>query len=202
MWVFKIGGSLATAPQLRDWARLLAAAGAGRVVIVPGGGPFAAQVRRMQRRWDLDEVCAHHMALAAMDQYGLLLAGLAPGLTAAHDPQALRATLAGGGVPVWLPARCAGADAGIAASWAVASDSLAAWLAGVLGAAHLVLVKSVAINDPCVPASVLAGRGTVDAAFPRYRAGLEARCMLVHRAAPERAGRLLAGEPEPVTLIE
>ena len=40
MRVVKLGGSLSGAPELKAWLAALAGA-AGRVVLVPGGGPFA-----------------------------------------------------------------------------------------------------------------------------------------------------------------
>ncbi|MFA7096705.1 MAG: aspartate kinase, partial [Gammaproteobacteria bacterium] len=41
MWIVKLGGSLAQNPALKDWLEVLARDGAGRVVVVPGGGPSA-----------------------------------------------------------------------------------------------------------------------------------------------------------------
>jgi 5-(aminomethyl)-3-furanmethanol phosphate kinase len=70
-------------------------------------------------------------------------------------------------------------DPGIAASWDITSDSLAAWLAGKLRARRLVLVKSVAFAGDGVTAAHLARRGIVDRAFPDYfaRCGAEGWCV-------------------------
>lgn len=193
MWVFKLGGSLAASPVLAQWATLLAGEGAGRVVVVPGGGPFAAAVRRMQRRWNVADAVAHPMALAAMEQLGWLLTGLAAGLRVVDDCDAARRALAEGRVPVWVPARSLAHDPTIPAGWEVTSDSLAAWLAGRLGARRLVLVKSVMLADRSVGAAALAARGIVDAAFPRFAAQSGAHCHLLPRAALERARHALAG---------
>jgi 5-(aminomethyl)-3-furanmethanol phosphate kinase len=76
------------------------------------------------------------------------------------------------------------AEETIAASWAVTSDSLAAWLARRLGARRLVLVKSAAAPSAAAPAE-LAARGLVDAAFPDYAAGLVLVC-----CGPGEEGRL------------
>ena len=78
MWVVKLGGSLQSFPGLRDWVRLIAEQGGGRVVLVPGGGQFADAVRAAQRTAGFDDRTAHGMALFAMEQYGLMLAALAP----------------------------------------------------------------------------------------------------------------------------
>jgi aspartokinase-like uncharacterized kinase len=52
--VVKLGGSFAFSKHLRDWIETLAAC-AGRVVIVPGGGPFADAVRLAQPRMGFDD---------------------------------------------------------------------------------------------------------------------------------------------------
>ena len=80
--VVKLGGSLAQHESLRHWLRALAAIESVACVIVPGGGPFADAVRAAQRRWVLSEGLAHSMALTAMEQFGHMLCGLQPGLTA------------------------------------------------------------------------------------------------------------------------
>ncbi len=171
MWVLKLGGSLAGSAGLADWAHGLARAGAGRCVVVTGGGQFADQVRRAQRRWGCDDRTAHRMALRAMDQSGLLFAALAPGLVPAPDAEAIARVLAGGETPVWLPAGHAGTDPSLPQSWDTTSDSLAAWLASELGASALVLVKSVRLLDPEVAVDALAARRIVDAGLPaRLRA--------------------------------
>ena len=140
MWVVKIGGSLAYAAELPAWLAALALHGGGRVVIVPGGGPFADLVRRAQAHQGYADASAHAMALLAMAQYGLMMAGIEGRLVAAAGLSQIREVLAAGRVPVWIP----GPDGapGVRASWEVSSDSLALWVAGQMGATDLALVKS------------------------------------------------------------
>jgi aspartokinase-like uncharacterized kinase len=167
--VVKLGGSLAEADALRGWLAALAAGG-GRAVVVPGGGPFADAVRAAQRRHGFSDRAAHRMALLAMEQYALMLADLAPVLVPSRTLAEIRATLASGRVPVWMPATMLFGETAIPESWAVTADSLAAWFARRLEAVRLALVKSVAAPAPLDPAA-LAARGMVDAAFPRFVAG-------------------------------
>lgn len=142
-YIIKVGGSLYHRPELK---RVLAHA-AGLVkaphsaVIVPGGGPFADQVRRAQQRWPFADKTAHDMALLAMRQYGLMLAALS-GLPAAERVQAMPP----GGCNIWLPSE----DASVwlpqnrpapDLDWRLTSDSIAACLAARLGADQLVLIK-------------------------------------------------------------
>lgn len=163
MWVVKIGGSLAYAAELPAWLAALALHGGGRVVIVPGGGPFADLVRRAQAHQGYADTSAHAMALLAMAQYGLMMAGIEGRLVAAGLSQ-IREALAMGRVPVWIP----GPDGapGVRASWEVSSDSLALWLAGQMGATDLALVKSRAPSPGVYRAPDLCTQGFLDAAFP------------------------------------
>ncbi len=177
IWVVKLGGSLARSRELPHWLRACAAL-AGRVVLVPGGGPYADAVRRAQRAQGFDDAAAHALALGAMEQFGRQLCALQAGLIPAATAAALREALAAGLTPVWMARAMVLADAGIAPNWSVTSDSLAAWLAHGLRADGLVLVKSVAAATADIHA--LAAAGVVDAAFPRWAAGLQS-LRLLHR---------------------
>ena len=170
MWVVKLGGSLSDSDDLSSWLDALAVLGGGRLVIVPGGGPFADQVRRSQARWGFDEVTAHHMALLAMEQYGWMLAGMRPELKRASSLAEIRQALSEGRVPVWLPGQLVGCAQDIPASWDLTSDSLAAWLANILAAECLILIKSVQPAESVVSAAALADCGLVDPLFPAFTA--------------------------------
>src|SRR6201999_873925 len=152
--VVKLGGSHAGSAHLDAWLDALAACG-GRAVIVPGGGPFADAVRAAQGSMGFDDAAAHHMALLAMEQFGLALASKRPGLGVVASRDDIGTALRVGKVPVWGPTAMALAAKEIPASWDVASDSLAAWLAGRIGATRLLLVKHGAPSAP-VPAAELA----------------------------------------------
>ena len=79
--MIKVGGSHGARPAvLRRLMQTLARQARRHfLVVVPGGGSFADEVRRADRRFALGESAAHWMAILAMDQYGHLLADLAPG---------------------------------------------------------------------------------------------------------------------------
>jgi aspartokinase-like uncharacterized kinase len=168
LWIFKLGGSLHNQPQLRHWLTALATHGGGRVVIVPGGGPFAETVRGLQELWEFPDLDAHHMALQAMEQFGRLLLAIEPRLVSAMIEPEITGMLARRQAVVWFPSAMVAADAVIEPSWEVTSDSLSAWLAGRLGAAHLALVKSTAPEPGRYEAEALAEQDIVDKQFPRY----------------------------------
>jgi aspartokinase-like uncharacterized kinase len=192
MWVVKLGGSLAVSRWLPAWLALIARA--GRVVIVPGGGPFADQVRRLQRHWRLSEPGAHGLALGAMAQYGRLLCALHPDLVAVGDATEARGALARGRVAVWCACLAPGHEDGVRTDWQVSADSLAVWLSGQCAARGLLLVKSVRVTAAAVTAAELARRGIVDEAFPEFYARTGVPAVLLHRSAVELAGEILSGQ--------
>ena len=112
-----------------------------RLVVVPGGGPFADAVRDADRRFGLSDDAAHWMAVLAMDQYAHVLAGRLPNAALVAGPDEARAALAAGACPVLAPYAWLRAADPLPHAWAVTSDSIAAWVAGALGARRLVLVK-------------------------------------------------------------
>ena len=171
--VLKLGGSHAFAQHLRDWLAAIAR-GAGHVVVVPGGGPFADTVRAAQPKMEFDDLAAHHMALLAMEQYGRALASLEPRFKLAETLAAIRRLLRDQQVPVWAPTRMVLAASDIPCSWEVTSDSLALWLAHRLGGARVVLVKHVELGADPIPVADLVDSGTVDPAFARFLDGVEA----------------------------
>jgi len=165
--VLKIGGSLERSPLLRAWLEALGAL-ASPVVVVPGGGRFADQVRAAQAAWHFDDGSAHRMALLAMEQFGLLMTALQPALRPAGGERDIAAALAAGRVPVWMPSAAVLADPAVTPSWSVTSDSLAARLAFTLRAERLILVKSLRLPGGAVPVRQLVAQGVVDAAFAEY----------------------------------
>src|SRR2546426_2358433 len=87
--VIKLGGSFAFSADLGDWIAAIAAC-AGRVVIVPGGGPFADVVRAAQVQMGFDDRAAHRMALLAMAQYGCAIKSRNEALTLADSLDSIR----------------------------------------------------------------------------------------------------------------
>lgn len=166
MWIVKLGGSLAETADLQSWLGVLACFGGGRVIIVPGGGPFADQVRRSQDQWTFNDRTAHRMALLAMDQYGLMMTGIRGDLKAAASTEALERVLSQAGVAVWLPSAMIVDNPSIPESWDLTSDSLAAWLANALNAKMLFLVKPLQPAESVITAAKMSSRGWVDPMFP------------------------------------
>lgn len=142
--VIKVGGSLAEGDGLEALCRKIAALGERHhLLLVPGGGPFADLVRTHYRRYQLSETAAHKMAILAMDQYGYLLGDLVPGSVPVFNPRVARAVSEARLVPIFIPSGLLLRTDPFPHSWAVTSDSIAAWVASQVNPAQLILLKNV-----------------------------------------------------------
>jgi aspartokinase-like uncharacterized kinase len=159
----KVGGGLAATPGALHLvgAAIARAATRHRLVVLPGGGPFADQVRAFDRIHGLSPDAAHWMAILGMDQYAYALTGVVPRSRLVEDRGGIQAAHADGLVPVLAPARWLRATDELPHSWDVTSDSLAAYLATLMGADRLVLLKPVAggleLADPYFERTLPAG---------------------------------------------
>ncbi len=157
--VVKLGGSVIRSPELNAW--LAAIASADRpVIVVPGGGALADEVRGYQQSLGFGDGPAHRMALLAMDQLAWAVAGVKPGFDVGESEAALFEILQRGRVAVWAPYALIANRNDLPASWSLTSDSLALWLAGKIGASHCYLIKSIIRKGSQTSAA---------AAFPRGR---------------------------------
>ena len=188
--VVKLGGSLSLrlpelVPILRDARR--------PVLVVPGGGQFADMIRKLQIG---DESAAHWMAVAAMEQYGWFVAsyGLEPTdvLAVPERPAVL------------LPYKCMRDRDPLPHSWDITSDTIAAWIAGVLGL-DLVVLKSVdgITIDGITLAKIQEPVETdvVDPCFLEYVLEKKVRTMIMNGSLPGRVAKFLKGDAVPGTVI-
>jgi aspartokinase-like uncharacterized kinase len=195
--VVKVGGSLLSAGEPRTLVASLAAIARGhRLVVVPGGGPFADAVRKASARHALDASASHWMAILAMDQHAHLLAALSPDARLCVEPQECAASCDAGRLAVFAPYGWLRAADPLPHSWHVTSDSLAAWTAGRLRAPCLVLLKAVDGladgRDICADADVVeaARFGLVDSFLPEVLPA-DVECWILNGRQPERLGELL-----------
>ena len=165
MWVVKLGGSLIQSPYLQDWLTAIAKLGQGKVVIVPGGGLFADQVRVAQRCLQFNDLTAHKMALRAMEQFGLFLQSMEPCLIPANSETEINDLLISKHIPIWFPYNMVAEDTEIQANWDITSDSLALWLTEQLNYKNLILIKSTIPKDNNYSAKYLSQEGYLDKAF-------------------------------------
>jgi aspartokinase-like uncharacterized kinase len=81
------------------------------------------------------------MAVLGMDQYAQALAARTAGAVVVENPSDTERALASGAIPVLAPYRWLREADPLPHSWAVTSDSIAAWVAGAVGAKRIVLIK-------------------------------------------------------------
>jgi probable H4MPT-linked C1 transfer pathway protein len=141
--VVKLGGGvLAHAGHFDAALAAIGAAARGRrLLVVPGGGPFADAVRQVDRRLRLSDDAAHWMAVLAMDQYAHLVAARLAGGLLVTGTREIAAAREARLVPVLAPSRWLREADPLPHLWDVTSDSIAAWVAGAVGARRLVLIK-------------------------------------------------------------
>ena len=177
--VVKLGGSALadTAHFHAALSAIGAAAAACPLLVVPGGGPFADAVREMDRRLRLSDDAAHWMAVLAMDQSAHLVAEHLTESVVVTSPGEIAGALGAARVPVLAPSRWLQEADPLPHDWDVTSDSIAAWVAGCVGARRLVLIKppgsgpyqsegmgATGSDEQARQAAVI---GLVDACFPR-----------------------------------
>ncbi len=188
-YVIKIGGSLEE--QLNPLLEVLLRCSCP-VLIVPGGGRFARMIRDTGIRGE----AAHWMAVAAMEQFGWLIASKGVCYsTNLHCPEKAELLLP------YLPLRRTDP---LPHTWDVTSDSIAAWVAWSLGL-DLVLLKSV---DGIFSGGLLQERVTsrvetdvVDPFFLPFVLEKRVRTKIINGNVPERLESFLNGFPVPGTTI-
>jgi aspartokinase-like uncharacterized kinase len=155
--VVKIGGGvLGDVPRFdAALAVIVDAARHRRILIVPGGGPFADAVRDVDRRLGLSDDSAHWMAVLAMDQFAHIVSERLAGGTLATCIDEIAAALDATYIPVLAPSRWLRDADPLPHTWEVTSDSIAAWVAGQVDARRIVLIKPAGSQRP----------GTSDAAL-------------------------------------
>jgi aspartokinase-like uncharacterized kinase len=200
--VVKLGGSVIRSPDLRSWLDAIAMPRAP-IVVVPGGGALADEVRASQARLGFGDAAAHRMALLAMDQLAWAVAGLRSGFEVGATEADLTGALERDLIAVWAPYALVAGRTDIEASWRVTSDSLALWLAGRLGARRCYLIKSIArASQTRTSAAQLARDGVVDEAFPAILAEARVPAVLLGRGDQPAFAASVAGREACGTTID
>ena len=202
--VIKLGGSLiehgrAIIRNLRDYA----VANNLRLVIVPGGGPFAMAVRALADK--LSDEAAHWMAVLAMHQYGLFLAnGNAEFPLIETLDDIIDREDSDGGVSILLPYKILKDDDHLPHTWDVTSDTIAAFIAYKLGERCFIKLTNVdgildaegrVIERVEIEEIVKKDNNTcIDDALPGFLSEHNMYCIIVNGRYPQRVKAILAGK--------
>jgi 5-(aminomethyl)-3-furanmethanol phosphate kinase len=176
--VVKLGGSLLEWPDLsaafRKW---LAAEPPAASVLVVGGGPLVEAIRALDRVHGMSDEAAHWLAIRTMSVTAALVAELFGMPLVDSLAGILEVAESACVLDVERLLREDGADPDpLPAGWQVTSDSIAARVARVAGAAELVLLKSALPADP-TDRGAWSREGYVDEYFPLASAGLMVRAV-------------------------
>ena len=147
MVIVKIGGSLFNSPNLQSLLDKIATIENKQIIIVPGGGPFADQVRQASNMWNIPEATAHPMAVMAMQQFAHLLFSLNGNIETLSSYNEVSSNLSTPGIRIWMPYMDVTQDCNYPGNWNTTSDSLAVWLASKLSADKLIIVKSANVQN-------------------------------------------------------
>lgn len=204
--VLKVGGSLSRGAGLENLCREISCLGVRyHLLIVPGGGRFADEVRDAYRQYNVDETTAHHMALLAMDQFGYLLNGLIAGSLLASDLLSACSAAQSGKAAILLPSALIMHADPLPHSWQVTSDTISAWIAHQSHCGRLVLLKDVdglfvaeeASDSSAGPIAELTvdqlatHRGGVDEYLSHFLASVRQEAWVINGLHPNRLVELL-----------
>lgn len=181
--VWKLGGSLFDLPDLPQRIQRLKRERYADVpvVIIPGGGPFADVVRKLDPTHRLKPLQSHHLALDAMRLSANFVASTLGHDMAIAEPEQQNAQIEAwhqsesesAAIEVWdvisswhaLQPGLASLVGTLPTDWTLTSDSIAAALAAFWKAERLVLCKS--IDRPSPRIQDWAETEAVDAFFPQ-----------------------------------
>lgn len=208
--VIKLGGSLLSrGRELVQLLREYAERTGHQLVIVPGGGPFADAIRAIAIQEEVSDDAAHWMAVLAMHQYGLFLADGDPTVPTIEQ---LEDVPAAGPLCIILPYAILRADDSLPHTWAVTSDTIAAFIALKLGERSFIKLTDVdgmldehgAVIERIQPHELIEQgfRGCIDAALPRYLAQHHMSCVIVNATVPECIFAVIEGRATISTRIE
>jgi 5-(aminomethyl)-3-furanmethanol phosphate kinase len=200
--VIKIGGSLLNGNNHTDLCkRLLDIGTRNRILIIPGGGVFADEVRVISERYNIDQDTAHWMAILSMNQYGYLLSSMIPGSIPVENIDEAKKYLDKLVPVVLLPYHLIKILDPLPHSWDVTSDSIAAWVTGYIGAKRLVIVKSIDMPygkgkacDYSTPVDMerLKDTDIIDPMFYETMKGTSARLWIINGNYPNQLNGLFA----------
>ncbi|MEM3437511.1 MAG: hypothetical protein QXP55_03105 [Nitrososphaerales archaeon] len=186
------------------------------IIIVPGGGKFADTVRYLYDKFKLSDEIAHKMAILAMDQYGLLLKDMMKEAILTYSLKNALKTSKRRIPSIILPSRIIFSLNPLESSWRVTSDSISAFIASLLKAENLILVKDVDgifTTDPKksnarmfknISANKLLKEklGCVDEFLPRILIEKKLTCYVVNGKYPNRIKSILEGKMDIYTKIK
>jgi len=166
--ILKVGGSVIWGHAASGCADALEEAGrTKKLLVIPGGGAPDNLIEKQHNSTPLDGRVFHQMTLLAQDQSGLLFSNKRSHIVPVRTVDEAELIASSGKVAVLLPHNLLMTIDVFRYTNRVTSDSMAAYVAGLLRCDHFILVKSRKPSTlPVTKLSLMADAGYVDEVFP------------------------------------
>lgn len=186
--VMKLGGSLfETAPYLLKNLQHYVEYTHLTIFIIPGGGIFADNIRKIDAIENLSTTTSHWMAILAMEQYGYYLADKS-GIATVNVLDNMTK-----GIKILLPYNILLNVDPLPHTWNVTSDSIAGWIANMLCAKFIkatdvdgIIHDNKLIATITAPELQLIGTTCVDSILPNLLIQYKMDCHVVNGRYPDR----------------
>jgi aspartokinase-like uncharacterized kinase len=192
--ILKLGGSLMdTGREIMHFLGDYAETKSYSFIVIPGGGPFAEEIKKLSEKRTISDDMTHWMAVLAMHQFGLFLAGGEQEISVAERLEDLSNA---GPICILLPYKILKADDSLPHTWDVTSDTIAAFIAHKLG--EQTFIKLTNVDGILDENGVLikrihtkelidkAHKGCIDAELPKFLLRHKMSCRIVNGNVPER----------------
>lgn len=206
-YLIKFGGSLSengTSKQLLHLGKTLNKIyfTNQKFVIIPGGGEFAEEVRKSQKRLLFSDEAAHWMAIKAMEQYALLLQDFIPDSIILKINALENLNILKENIPILKVMDFMRNHSKLEHNWNVTSDAIAIDLANYLGLRKIIFLKDIdgIYRDgklvPKITASDLIGiqNTPLDKNSPNLLIKNHIKAIIINGFHPERIEKFLKDE--------
>lgn len=196
--VLKIGGSFQKSSSLKDLCKVIEDITNDsshnhnpnhNIVIVPGGGVFADQVRNLQDKHNLSDEIVHLMAIKTMEIYGLALKDLIPNVKITDALEEVKKNSA-----IFLSYKTLKNQEDLEPTWKITSDSIAAFICGKIGYKNLILIKRSDFKgkkEISTKKLKKINQNTVDSKLASFLEKFRTTCYIVDGEKPNRVKRIL-----------
>jgi 5-(aminomethyl)-3-furanmethanol phosphate kinase len=183
-----------------------------KTVVLTGGGEIADVIRKYQKKYKFSDSSAHWMAIRGMDINGRIITETRDDFKIVEDIQNCLRVSSRGFIPVFLVYKLLEKYDTLPEDWSVTSDSIAVFIAYILKANFVILLKDVdglykSLNNKKVLNIISSSQiknyknSCVDSFLPQIISQYNTNVYIVSGLYPARIKNVLAGKNELYTKI-